>query len=226
MVKKLIAKPKKVKKIKNNSDENVNIEKKPYSEDERIEKLRKDRIGIARRYEEMKLYDEAISYYKKLGMGEDVERVTNTKREIYIKKAQEFEKLGKLDDALRLYENLKMSEEVNRIKENLGEMDFETKPKESIETSQTDLVAESEQEQEYTLPEPVKQETTAQENHQPVQDVVIEQNQGEPIEEEPNHLIQPIQDNTKIFKICPYCGEELNLPKKPNFCPYCKEPFV
>ena len=33
------------------------------------------------------------------------------------------------------------------------------------------------------------------------------------------------QESTKIFKICPYCGEELNLPKKPNFCPYCKEPF-
>lgn len=30
----------------------------------------------------------------------------------------------------------------------------------------------------------------------------------------------------KMFKICPYCGEELNLPKKPNFCPYCKESLV
>jgi hypothetical protein len=30
----------------------------------------------------------------------------------------------------------------------------------------------------------------------------------------------------KPFKICPYCGEDLNLPKNPNFCPYCKEPFV
>jgi len=25
------------------------------------------------------------------------------------------------------------------------------------------------------------------------------------------------------FKICPYCGEELNFPKPPKFCPYCKE---
>jgi len=25
------------------------------------------------------------------------------------------------------------------------------------------------------------------------------------------------------FNICPYCGEELNLPKTPKFCPYCKE---
>jgi len=28
---------------------------------------------------------------------------------------------------------------------------------------------------------------------------------------------------TKPFSICPYCGEELNLPKIPNFCPFCRE---
>jgi len=27
----------------------------------------------------------------------------------------------------------------------------------------------------------------------------------------------------KKFSICPYCGEELNLPKQPKFCPYCRE---
>jgi membrane protease subunit (stomatin/prohibitin family) len=25
------------------------------------------------------------------------------------------------------------------------------------------------------------------------------------------------------FSICPYCGKDLNLPKTPRFCPYCKE---
>jgi len=25
------------------------------------------------------------------------------------------------------------------------------------------------------------------------------------------------------FSICPYCGKKLNLPKTPNFCPYCEE---
>jgi hypothetical protein len=29
----------------------------------------------------------------------------------------------------------------------------------------------------------------------------------------------------KKFSICPFCGEELNLPKQPKFCPYCKEAF-
>ncbi|MCL2143696.1 MAG: zinc ribbon domain-containing protein, partial [Methanomassiliicoccaceae archaeon] len=27
----------------------------------------------------------------------------------------------------------------------------------------------------------------------------------------------------KAFSKCPYCGEELNLPKPPKFCPYCSE---
>jgi rubrerythrin len=27
----------------------------------------------------------------------------------------------------------------------------------------------------------------------------------------------------KHFKHCPYCGEEINLPKPPRFCPYCNE---
>lgn len=28
---------------------------------------------------------------------------------------------------------------------------------------------------------------------------------------------------TEQFKICPYCGKELNMPKTPKFCPYCAE---
>jgi len=31
------------------------------------------------------------------------------------------------------------------------------------------------------------------------------------------------QEQKKGFNICPYCGKELNLPKTPKFCPYCKE---
>ena len=29
----------------------------------------------------------------------------------------------------------------------------------------------------------------------------------------------------KFFSICPYCGKELNFPKPPFFCPYCREPL-
>ena len=30
----------------------------------------------------------------------------------------------------------------------------------------------------------------------------------------------------KPFAACPYCGEALNLPKTPRFCPFCKEKLV
>jgi hypothetical protein len=25
------------------------------------------------------------------------------------------------------------------------------------------------------------------------------------------------------FSMCPYCGKDLNFPKPPKFCPYCRE---
>ncbi|MFQ6055163.1 MAG: DUF5915 domain-containing protein [Methanosarcinales archaeon] len=30
----------------------------------------------------------------------------------------------------------------------------------------------------------------------------------------------------KPFSRCPYCGEELKLPKTPKFCPYCGEQLM
>lgn len=31
------------------------------------------------------------------------------------------------------------------------------------------------------------------------------------------------KEDSKSLKVCPYCGEKLNLPKTPKFCPYCEE---
>ncbi|MCJ7571492.1 MAG: SPFH domain-containing protein [Candidatus Thermoplasmatota archaeon] len=37
---------------------------------------------------------------------------------------------------------------------------------------------------------------------------------------------EPLEKKEKgTFNICPYCGKDLNLPKTPKFCPYCKEKF-
>ena len=30
----------------------------------------------------------------------------------------------------------------------------------------------------------------------------------------------------KRISICPYCGNDLNFPKPPKFCPYCREQIV
>ena len=30
-------------------------------------------------------------------------------------------------------------------------------------------------------------------------------------------------DVSPVFRVCPYCGTEFNLPKQPSFCPFCAE---
>lgn len=38
--------------------------------------------------------------------------------------------------------------------------------------------------------------------------------------------IEKTNSKTKKFKICPYCGEELNISNKAKCCPYCGEDFI
>lgn len=35
-----------------------------------------------------------------------------------------------------------------------------------------------------------------------------------------------IGDTEERIGICPYCGKELNFPKAPKFCPYCREQII
>jgi tetratricopeptide (TPR) repeat protein len=205
---KKIMKQKKVKKLaKNNNNNKVKIEKKPYSEEERVEKLRQDRLTIAKRYEEMRLYDEAINYYKKLGLVEDVERVANIKHEIYLEKAKEFESSGKYDDAIRLFESLKLNEDVKRLKRLMDNEGYETQPEIEIEQipseNNIDIAGDT--------PETIRNLDVPE----------IEETHVEP----PAATVKTKSTN-RAFKICPYCGEELDLPKRPNFCPFCKESFI
>ncbi len=168
---------KKVKKIKKRKEQNKIINKKPYSTEERSEKLRQDKLVIARRYEKMRLFDDAIKYYKALGLSEDIKRVSNIKMDVYLPKAREFEAKKEYEDAARLFENLKLEEDFKRVQSLMGEEESGLEP----------------------LPD-----------------------DGEKIS---NTLKIDNKKNNKQFQICPYCGEELNLPKTPNFCPYCKEAF-
>ena len=259
MVKKFM-RPKKVKKIIKKKEVATSIEKRPYTNEERVEKLRRDRITIAKRYEEMRLYDEAIQYYKKLGMTNDVERVAKIKKDVYLGKAIEFEQLGKFEDAIRLYENLKMNDRVEKLKKIIEDgTDSSSIPEKSIKNNKSDVISESnlgpDEEMDIELEdEDTTSESTAlepkisshnenrtvnirspppklEEFGEPVKDYDLElepiNKKLEPRESSDSHEVLTQKVNAgKIFQICPYCGEELNLPKKPNFCPYCKEPFV
>lgn len=203
------------------------IEKRPISPLERRKKLRKDLLRIARRYEEMRLYDDAIGYYKKLGKDDDVERLNNIKQEIYVEKAREFEAQEKYEDALRLYENLKMTAEVERLNRLLGKDNIlDTGVEKTAEAVEPEFTEEAEAEPEVELPsengeveDELLDETVMDESKPPEKLEYFDSPEPESIPAEP-------PSSAKIFKICPYCGEELNLPKKPNFCPYCTEALV
>ena len=38
-------------------------------------------------------------------------------------------------------------------------------------------------------------------------------------------VLRNVSGEGTVFKICPYCGREFDLPKQPRFCPYCAERF-
>ena len=198
-----------VKKINQNPKENRaairetkliknNINKKPYSDKERAEMLRRDRLDLARRYEDLKLFDDSIKYYGLLGMASDVERLTKIKHETYLEKAREYEAACKYEDAIRLYENLKMHSDVDRLQKFVNS--------EGPDTSASDEV---------TLPTP--------ELDNGLEDMINAEVSAAP---GPNLDQNKKVNGNKPFKICPYCGEELNLPKTPKFCPFCQESFV
>jgi len=212
--KKISLKQKKPKKIVRSGKQGPIIEKKPFTDEERAEKMQKDMLRIAKRYEDMKLYDDAISYYKKLGMGSDVERITNVKEGIYLPKARDFEANGKYELAARLYNSLGFEEDLNRMKRLMGE------------DVSNDVVG----------PDSVPTEKVKDSRSVDTKSVVsLDGKSDEPeiqkIPKKEEVMIKAKKElsgesGNKIFKICPYCGEELNLPKKPKFCPYCAEKFV
>jgi hypothetical protein len=217
------SKLKKMLKQKKKPGKGGKIEKKPLSPKEREDKLRKDRIKIAKRYEEMRLFDEAIKYYKKLGLSDDVKRVSKIKKDIYVKKAAEYESQEKYKDAARLYENLKMKEDLDRVKKIIGEDEIIEESAEDGSAKEGEMDIEIE-------PEAADQQVSLEldddeDNFEIISEPDSHTKQTEEVSME-SIKTTGVKGPKKVFKICPFCGEELNLPKKPNFCPYCEESFV
>jgi tetratricopeptide (TPR) repeat protein len=185
--------------------------------------LYQDRLKYAKHYEELKLYDDAIKYYKLLKMEDEVKRLSEVKVKTYLPKAKEYEAQGSYKDAIRLFEQLNMIDDVNRIKAKIGEPtsnpnagsdEPDTEPVQDEEEDISDgldgIEFKEEEDIEWDKPNVFKSELEFED----------EQNGSE-------KAVKKVSKRSgKLFSICPYCGEELNLPKQPNFCPYCKEPFV
>jgi tetratricopeptide (TPR) repeat protein len=198
--------------------------KKDYAESKqthRKKKLDQDRLKLAKHYEKLKLFDESIKYYKLLEQEDEVKRVSEIKFNTYLPKAKEFEAQGSYEDAIRLYEQLNMIDEVNRIKSKMGKPPTSSEP--ILEGSQDD-------------PEPDDDDLLDDFEEIDFEDegdiewdapnVAISEPKFIEDESEPEKTPkETVKSKRKVFTICPYCGEELNLPKQPNFCPFCKEPF-
>ena len=184
--------------------------------------LNQDRLKLAKHYEELKLFEESIKYYKLLELEDEVKRVSEIKFNTYLPKAKEFEARGSYEDALRLYEQLNMIDDVNRVKAKMGEPTTDPEPEEEgaepgNDDDDDDIIVQYD-------------ETEFQEENDIDWDKPnVFRNDPQFEEDEDEGSVKKSKkrpgSSGKVFLICPYCGEELNLPKQPNFCPFCKEPF-
>ena len=196
--------------------------KKDYAKQkqaQREEKLYKDRLRLAKHYEDLKLFDESIKYWKLLEKDDEVKRVTEIKFNTYLPKAKEFEEQGSYEDAIRLYEQLNMIEDVNRIKSIIGKKEpgpEESEDEPEDEPDKDDDVLDDYDELDFADEDDIDWDTPNV--FRPEPDLEDEEPE-KPEKKKP-------ESGSRVFTICPYCGEELNLPKQPNFCPFCKEPFV
>ena len=222
---------------------------KPISREERI---RRDKIKLAKRYEAIKLFDESIKYYKQLGMEDEVKRVSVKKTQLYQAKAHEFEEGGRYAEAAELYDRLNMLDKAQKLRDKAGvkqPQTFDFDDKSEFEDLDSDTRGpQSTKSLRWEMPN-VEMDTVGQEELEVEsvdEDTPLASKPAESADRDvdeqmvasvsPNIEWKPEDEGiktkssdkdsqNKAFSICPYCGEELNLPKQPKFCPFCREPF-
>ena len=217
---------------------------KPISREERI---RRDKIKLAKRYEAIKLFDESIKYYKQLGMEEEVKRVTVKKTQLYQAKAHEFEEGGRYAEAAELYDRWNMLDKAQKLRDKAGVKppdvydfegkgdsdDFDTEARGPQSTKslrwempnvEMDTVGYEELELESDDESNSRVSKSPENIDRDVDDQMVASVSPD-IDWKPEEDEVKPKSRKKSFSICPYCGEELKLPKQPKFCPYCREPF-
>jgi len=216
----------------------------------REEVIRQDKIKLAKRYEKINLFDEAIKYFRQAGLEDEARRVDEKKVKLYSAKAKEFEELGKYDEAAELYDRIDMPERAAKLREKGGSRPYRTLDLDLAVSGEDNSEIFQEQPQHskslrWEMPN-VDMEAIGKKSgdkpairhltkpgrsggdSQPADDMSI------PLEASRDLVTEAEKEESKPgtggsdkkkFSICPFCGEELNLPKQPRFCPYCKEAF-
>lgn len=120
--------------------------------------------------------------------------------------AERLKKAHRFEDAAKIYEKLDMHEKA-------GEMREKAKKEESIRAEikgENVQIGDKKEDYSTTSVEKTYDQRQFTDKSKEVKDSVVNRSEiGEKSE--------------KTFEICPYCGEELELPKTPKFCPYCRE---
>jgi tetratricopeptide (TPR) repeat protein len=228
----------------------------------REERIRQDKLKLAKRYEAIKLFDDSIKYYKQLGLEDEVQRVTEKKTKLYSERADEFEAGGRYLEAAELYERLDMSEKAQHLRAksgikpppplDIGEHSIEggsdpiskkaPQSSKSIRWELPNVEMESVGQKELETSAKASVKSHDKNNKEDIQSKIDEsmsvENSGEIMwaGEKTEQNPETVKENSgsgasqksqqKSFSICPFCGEELNLPKQPKFCPYCREAFM
>ncbi len=199
-------KPIPVRKPKSKGSGIAKIEKS--DDPERNEKIRKDRLESAKRYESLRLYEDAIKYFTMAGELEEAERVRGVMEGLYLKKAQEFEASGSMDEAAHLYDILKMKEDAARCRSQSSVPKMPNLEEEEPTSGAIGAFI------------PMNNPNLSVTN--PDTSPYIAAGQEQAVKEMP---VKKPKEKDKAFAFCPYCGEDIDLPKPPKFCPYCREPF-
>lgn len=184
------------------------------------ERLRRDRIDIARRYEKMRLFKEAIIYFRKAGEEAEAVRVENDMRSSYSRNAAEMESRGEYRKAYELYKIIEDTENVRRLEQQHGfgqeKMNPPAQPGGPMTGPQLWSRPNADGDSIDLLESDVPTEKTPQ----------MRRGSRVPVDasDRPSMNKVPVQKD-EPFRVCPYCGKALNLPKRPRFCPFCEEPF-
>ena len=175
----------------------------------RQEQIKKDRLESARRYESLRLYDEALKYFKLACEDSEIARIQKIMNDIYLVKAKEFESQGRFEEAANLYDILKFKDDAQSCRTKGG---VAIPPLNLEDSSTVSISAFRAPNNPALMANPQKSPYIAAGQEEAAKETV------------PVPLKRP-KETLKAFSVCPYCGEEINLPKPPKFCPYCREPF-
>ena len=201
---------------------------------------KKGDLTQAKKYENTSKYDKAIEIYKGYFMSEDVRRLEKIIQEQEIQVAKNHEIASQYIEAIEIYKMYKMWEDVARVEKLTEEIQREEEQRKQEELKRQDLT----QAKNYEIALRYENAIEIYDKYEMWEDAGrcrrLQQQQKSP---QTKVEIGAIDQSTKIsdsviqrssigrsprkrIQICPYCGEELNFPDTPRFCPYCRKQIM